>query len=202
MSRTVNARHALFAKEYVLDHNATRAYKAAGYKVKSDDVAGAAASRLLADVRIQELVSRFEAEAHKRLEITKEKIEREIASMAFVDIRDFYDDDGNIKSPKEWTREMAAAVASIEVFEEYQGVGKQRTYIGRTKKLKLWPKLEANVTLGAPHGIGVKKLEVGNPGDFDKSDLNAIKRRVAERAARLGIPIPAEVLKLPHPAVK
>ena len=42
-----------FCQNYVTDPNGIRAYKAAGYSVKSDDVAGAAAARLLANVRVK-----------------------------------------------------------------------------------------------------------------------------------------------------
>lgn len=42
----------IFADEYLIDLNATRAYKIAYPKVKKDEVAAAAASRLLKDVKV------------------------------------------------------------------------------------------------------------------------------------------------------
>jgi phage terminase small subunit len=47
-----NARQEAFVQFFAAGLSATSAYRKAGYKVKSDDVAGAAASRLLTDVRI------------------------------------------------------------------------------------------------------------------------------------------------------
>jgi len=45
-----------FADEYLIDLNATRAYKAAYPKVKKDDVAKAAASRMLTNVNVKNYV--------------------------------------------------------------------------------------------------------------------------------------------------
>ena len=60
--------------------------------------------------------------------------------------------------------------------------------------------LKAEELRGKASGFYVTKVEGGRPGEFDQADLETIKRRVAERAARLGMPIPKELLKLPAPA--
>lgn len=46
----------LFVDEYLIDLNATRAYKSVYKKVKNDDVASAAAARLLGNVKVKEYV--------------------------------------------------------------------------------------------------------------------------------------------------
>jgi phage terminase small subunit len=58
-----------FVEEYLLDLNATQAYKRAGYKVKSDDVARAAAARLLATVSVQEAVLAAQSVRSERVQI-------------------------------------------------------------------------------------------------------------------------------------
>lgn len=45
-----------FADEYLIDCNATRAYKAAYPNVKSDSVASSAATRLLGNVKVKEYI--------------------------------------------------------------------------------------------------------------------------------------------------
>lgn len=178
-------RYERFAREWVIDHNATRAAIASGYSEKTAESQG---SRLLRNVKVREIIDRLEREVRERLDITKEKVEREIASMAFIDIRTFYRDDGTIKPPREWTREEAAAVASMEVEEMFEGRGKDRVWVGYVKKIKLWPRLEANAILGAPHGVGMKRMEVGKPGEFEAvNDRKVLEKRVTERAARLGM---------------
>lgn len=47
----------IFADEYLVDLNATRAYKVAYPNVKNDAVAAAAAARLLRNVKVQEYIS-------------------------------------------------------------------------------------------------------------------------------------------------
>lgn len=56
-----------FCIEFVKSGNATEAYKAAGYKVRSDKVAGTAAARLLGNVCIQKRL----AELRKELSSSK-----------------------------------------------------------------------------------------------------------------------------------
>lgn len=66
----------LFCEQWVgpCKFNGTEAYKEAGYKVKSDDVANAAAARLLADVSIQEAIAELQAKRVEQVEITAEWI--------------------------------------------------------------------------------------------------------------------------------
>lgn len=199
---TTQLRQERFAREYVLDHNATRAYKAAGYTAKNDDVAKACASRLLANANVQQLIHSLEAKVHEELGISKERIEAEIAAIAFIRAADFYDEEGGIKPPQEWTPEMRAAVASVEVVEIESGKGEERTVIGHTRKVKLWPKLDALLALGAAHGIGVKKVEVGRPGDFS-DDEETLRRRILDRSRRLRRALHEKVINpLPAPAGK
>ena len=49
-------RQQIFADEYLIDCNATRAYKAAYPNVKKDSVASAAAARLLANVKVKSYI--------------------------------------------------------------------------------------------------------------------------------------------------
>lgn len=56
----------LFADEYLIDLNATRAYKVAYPNVKNDDTAAAAASRLLRNVKVQEYIAQRMAEKESK----------------------------------------------------------------------------------------------------------------------------------------
>ena len=63
----LNSRQESFCRHYVAARaNASAAYRAAGYRVKSGDVAAAAASRLLKHVRVQARIERLQAMAAKR----------------------------------------------------------------------------------------------------------------------------------------
>jgi len=59
-----------FVQEYLIDPNATAAYKRAGYKVTSDAAAQAAASRLLANPKVAEAIRAALDARAERTEIT------------------------------------------------------------------------------------------------------------------------------------
>ena len=56
----------IFADEYLIDLNATRAYKVAYPRVKNDEVAAAAAARLLRNVKVQEYIAQRMAEKESK----------------------------------------------------------------------------------------------------------------------------------------
>ncbi len=64
-------RYEIFAREYVLDLNGTRAAIAAGYSEKG---AEAAASRLLRNVKVHKLIADLSSHRAKKLDITAEYV--------------------------------------------------------------------------------------------------------------------------------
>lgn len=79
----------LFVDEYLIDFNATRAYKAAGYNVKSDNVAAANAVRLLRSANIQAYLAERRKNLQERTEISQDKVLLELAKIAFSNGSDF-----------------------------------------------------------------------------------------------------------------
>ncbi|MDF2485675.1 MAG: terminase small subunit [Herbinix sp.] len=79
----------LFADEYLIDLNATRAYKAIYKNVKSDEVAKAAASRLLTNVNVAKYIEERMKDREKRTEITQDMVLKELAAIAFTNGSDF-----------------------------------------------------------------------------------------------------------------
>lgn len=79
----------LFIDEYLVDLNATSAYKKIYKNVKSDEVASAAAARLLGNVKVKEYLDQRMKDREKRTEITQDKVLRELAMIAFANGSDF-----------------------------------------------------------------------------------------------------------------
>ena len=79
-----------FCDEYLIDLNATRAYKVAYPSCKKDDTARANGSRLLTIANIQGYIKSKQTEIQKRTEITQDKVIKELAKIAFLDIRKLY----------------------------------------------------------------------------------------------------------------
>ena len=70
-----------FATEYALDHNASRAARAAGYGVKSAKVTGC---RLLTNVNVQRAVAEIEATSERAIEVSRWKTLLELQAAAEI----------------------------------------------------------------------------------------------------------------------
>ena len=78
-----------FADEYLIDLNATRAYKSAYPKVKNDETARANASRVLTNANVDAYIKKRKAERSQRTEITQDKVVKELARVAFANGSEF-----------------------------------------------------------------------------------------------------------------
>ncbi len=78
-----------FCNEYLVDLNATRAYKVAYPKFKKDETANAAASRMLRNVKIQEYISEKQKKIEQRTEIMQDMVIKELAAIAFSKASDY-----------------------------------------------------------------------------------------------------------------
>ena len=65
----------IFCMEFVRCGNATEAYKNAGYKVRSDKVAGVCAAKLLGNARVQQRIAelRREMDSHKIMDAAERR---------------------------------------------------------------------------------------------------------------------------------
>lgn len=74
----------IFADEYLIDLNATRAYKAAYPKVKNDNTAAVSGSNLLRNTKVVEYIEERMAERTKRTEVTQDDVVKELATIGFA----------------------------------------------------------------------------------------------------------------------
>lgn len=95
-------RRTRFVKEYLLEHNATKAAIAAGYAAKSATVTG---SRLLSNANVQAELAEHAEKLNAKLDISIERVAQEFARIAFCDIRKMFRDDGSLKPVSEWDSE-------------------------------------------------------------------------------------------------
>ena len=131
-----------FAAEYCVDMNATAAYLRAGYGARGNS-AEASASRLLRNVKVQNVIKLKQNEAARRCEVTAENVLGETSALAFSDIRKLFNANGSPKLIHELDHATAASISSIEV-AEMRSEGK---VIGRVCKIKLWDKNSAQERL-------------------------------------------------------
>lgn len=76
----------MFAREYVIDLNGTRAAIAAGYSTKGADVA---ASHLLGNPRVKRQIDDLLSKRASKLEIKAEHVADELRKMAFANMQDY-----------------------------------------------------------------------------------------------------------------
>lgn len=140
-SKKLTAKQQKFIDEYLIDLNATRAYKAAYPKCKSDEAANAASSRLLRNVKVQEQITKEQQDIQERTKITQDKVVQELAKIAFSNATDYvevvtrptirrvwdkeeekyvyeegdvYEQDIILKDTKQLTNDQKAAISSIK----------------------------------------------------------------------------------------
>ena len=143
----------IFADEYLIDLNATRAYRKAYPNCKKDSSADAAARKLLGNTRIQKYISARMEERQKRTEVTQDRVLQELAYIAFARVTDYAtvrDDVVKIKNTDELTEEQIRAISGIK--EGKFGI-----------ELKLNDKEKALELLGRHLGMWNDKLDIKTP---------------------------------------
>ena len=85
----------------------------------------------------------------------EDRIMGELKLIAFCDIREAYDEDGDLRAVKDMPESVARAAASLDVDEihERDAAEDEHVLVGYTKKLKLHSKLDAIKMLGDFRGM-------------------------------------------------
>lgn len=152
----------IFCDEYLIDLNATRAYKVAYKNVTKDETAAASSSRLLRNVKVKDYVNERMKAREKRTEVTQDKVLKELAKIGFANITDYiniietegYNESGELQKYNdvklEITKELDEAKQSAisEIKRGKNGV-----------ELKLNDKVKALELMGKHLGMFVDRVE-------------------------------------------
>lgn len=181
--RQINPKQAEFVRQYLVDLNATRAAIRAGYSARTAESQGA---RLLRNAKVSVAIqAAIEARATKT-EVTAERVVRELASIAFLDPIDLFEDDGSLRLIHNMPESARRAVAGIEVTEIFDGAeGEQKQAIGLLKKIRIVPKVDA-LNMLCKH-LGMFELGDGRMGDAEQANkaLSNIAAAMREQVAKL-----------------
>lgn len=164
-----------FCDEYLIDLNATRAYKVAYPSCKKDDTARANSSRLLAKANIQDYVEKRQRQIEKRTEITQDRVLKELAKIAFGDVRKLYTENGALRNIVDLEDDIAGAISGVETYEEYDGRGEDREHVGDTKKVKMLDKTKALELIGKHLGM-FKETNININTNYEEY-LKRVERR-------------------------
>jgi phage terminase small subunit len=137
-----------FCEEYVIDLNGTQSAIRAGYSAKT---ATAISHENLRKPNIQAYIQELQSNRQNRTEITGDMVIKELARIAFFDIRNIFNDNGTLRSVTELSDDTAAAISSIKSRIEKQGEDKDDW--AEIKEYKANDKLRALEMLAKHLGI-------------------------------------------------
>lgn len=154
-----------FVHEYLIDLNATQAAIRAGYSVKTANEQGA---RLLANVSIQEAISKAMAERSKRTGVNQDRVVLELAKIAFVKMTDVVDSNGKIK--------QGASADDLSCIESIKYKESDNEFGGSVEReVKIASKLKALELLGKHLGMWNDKLDVNVAAPIVISGADALE---------------------------
>lgn len=154
-----------------MDLNATAAARRAGYSAKTADRIG---PELLGKTCVSQAIQEAQKSLQKRTEITQDMVIREMAKLAFFDVRKMFDKSGKPLDVSQLDDDTAAALVGLDVQDIADSDG---NYVGFTKKYKMADKLKALELLGKR--FGAWEAQTGGPaGEAEEDDLSRSLREL------------------------
>jgi phage terminase small subunit len=163
-AKEITPKQRRFADEYLIDLNATAAYKRAGYSGKGNS-AESAASQLLSNLKVAEYIAARQKVLQEKTGITQERVLAEYAKLAFLDPRKFYDENGQLIPVPKLPADIAAALAGMEVTVERNGEDEDgKPLYADVKKIKFIDKKGALDSVARHLGMFTDKIQHSGPG--------------------------------------
>ncbi|MBY0527328.1 MAG: terminase small subunit [Gemmataceae bacterium] len=146
-ARQLTPKQQRFVDEYLIDLNATAAYKRAGYQARTDNVAASSASELLRNPKVAAAIAAGKAARAQRTAVTADAVVQELARLAFSRMRTFvrWGPDGVTLNASDTLSEDADACVAE--------VSQTTTQSGGTVRFKLHKKEQALRMLGQHTGL-------------------------------------------------
>lgn len=157
----LSAKQQRFVEEYLIDLNATAAYKRAGYRA-TGRAAENNASRLLGNAGVREAIARARAEQSRRTNVEADRVLLELARIAFLDPRKLmaWGPEGVTLLPSAGLDDgVAAAVESVS---------ETRTEHGGTIRIKCHSKPAALRQLAEHLGLGLGAALLQRLADLER----------------------------------
>ena len=177
-------KQARFVEEYLVDLNATQAAIRAGYSEKTANEQG---PRLLVNVSVSQAIAKAQLARSKRTEVTQDRVVKELAKIAFADIRQAVrwgkspiDTESENAEPNGLGRYPVELVPSEEIDDDIAAAVSEVSLTQAGIKIKMHDKKGALVDLGKHLGMFVERKEIGAPGEFAQLSDAELERRERE----------------------
>lgn len=154
MSKKLNARERKFVQAYLDTLCNAKAYRAVNPNVSP---ASARQMGYLMHKRphVNAEIERLFEEMLQETAEARYRVLRETKRLAYANIQDLQDEDGNLLPMHKWPKDAAAAVSSVEVTTR-----PGESEVLEVKKIKLWDKNSPRRDLLQYHGMLVEKREI------------------------------------------
>lgn len=106
--------------EYLKDLNATQAAIRAGYSAKTAESSG---PRLLGNVGVSAAIQAKQSQQLEKAGVTAEMVKARLSALAFQDIRQLFDAQGNLVPIHQLSDAAAVMVAGLEVIKKNAAAG-------------------------------------------------------------------------------
>ena len=182
----LSPKHEAFVQAYVSrGMNGTKAYRAAYPGCKSDEVARAAAARLLANVSIRARVEEILAAGAERAEITVEQVLRELAVLGFSDIgkvvrwrpevvyEEIEDEDNPDKPPRQVLQSRVLVLDSETLPPEVLAVAEVSQTANGALRVKMHDKHAPLVSIGKHLGMFVDRVRIQERKQISAEPMSA-----------------------------
>ena len=168
----------IFADEYLIDLNATRAYRVAYPSVKKDETAAVNGSKMLRNTKVTKYIQERMEERQKRTEVTQDRVIEELAASAFAKATDYVEIRGGRVVIKDTVQLSDAQVRAISGIKEgANGI-----------EIKLNDKEKALELLGRHLGMWNDKLDIKTPAiDESMKEMEAYFEQ--QKASGSGPPV-------------
>jgi len=154
----LTAKEALFVHHYVTNgYNAAAAARSAGFAESSANTQGA---KLVAKPRVKAAIDALIAPTLKKLNVTKDRIIEELALIAFSDIGEAFNANGDLLPIHDMPESIRRALSGIDVDMLFEGRGEDKEHVGFTKKIRTWEKTKAIELLGKHLKMWTDKIEI------------------------------------------
>ncbi len=157
--KRLTAMQRLFAMEYIVDLNATRAAIRAGYSEKS---ASSQAHALMQNPIVLAEIDRQKKERLDRIRLDADKLLVRLFEEADADVADLFEDDGSLKAVKDWPpiwrKGLVAGIDSEALYEKNADGNKEQ--VGVIRKLKLSDRTKRLELIGRHTIVGAWKDKV------------------------------------------
>jgi hypothetical protein len=150
------------------------AYNVDGDTDEGYSTASSCASKLLKNAKIMAHIDKVLTRRYKKVNLTAERVLSEIMNIAFVDVRQFYNEDGTFKDIHELTITQQSAIEKLEVQQLFDYEDGKKMHIGDLKKLVFHSKGKALEML-------CKNLKLLGDNQEDKKDVNVIVNVTPEK---------------------